>query len=90
MITVEVINWKALKDQFGVEPKEDLRSAKEIYKALQKEVFNLLDKEPAERGEPGLQWIGVSCTKKGEAVACFSFVSKNGEMYVYEYNGTAN
>jgi hypothetical protein len=91
---VEITNWKEVVDQFGYEPKDGLRSCKEISRLLSEEcrkLDNIFD-------EPNL---AVSCSRKGEAIALFKFIKvdskfiNNGRDEIfsavfYEFTGTAN
>ena len=86
MINVELINWKTLKDQFGLtDTTEGVKSARQLHKALKNEVLNKGVDSP----------IIIPCNTKSEAVAIFVFVNTltikgKPATYVYEYTGTAN
>lgn len=82
---IEITNWKDLLDQFGMDAKDGLLSAKQIHRELEKQV---------RQSDTALDKVFVKCSKKGEAVACFTF-ARDTDSYVvhrlyYDYNGTAN
>lgn len=88
MITVDIQNWKDLRDQFGLEPVDGLRSAKEISAAVRAAV----DKKPKNTPEElkDIEHISVSCTTRGEAICLFELVEVRPDKLVYYYTGTAN
>jgi len=92
MATIEIQNWKDLREQFGIKKVDSLKCAPQIHKEL---------KEKAE-AENCPEYVCIECNDNSEAIAIFHLVEavKQGEpplqvngktiKAVYEYQGTAN
>ena len=90
--TVNIKNWREVKDQFGLE------QAKKIGKGLTSEI----NKHSDFLADPSLEvWfkrdlntVCVPCSINSDAIAIFKLVAfqerNQVQDYVYEYTGTAN
>ena len=81
MRTVEIKNWKDLKEQFGVVKDSSLKTAPQISKELKEYVLSL-NYLP--------DYVYIECNEKSEARCVFNLIQKDDEKLFYEYQGTAN
>lgn len=84
MLTVEIINWKTLVDQFGLEDTYmGLKSARQISIQMRKDIEKM--PEAPEHYE-------IRCNTDSEAICTFirTHYNKIKQVVRYEYTGTAN
>ncbi len=85
MITIEIENWRELREKFGVfSPIKGRLSALEIHKALIGEVLS-----PKHRVFPEHVEIVIEKENLDSGYCLFKMVGKGKSSIIYEYNGVA-
>lgn len=86
---VEIINWKDLVGQFGLQDtKEGLLSARQLSRELTKKVNNQALGLP--KIDETFNHMFIPCNTKSEADAYFQLVRQEPTELHYEYIGTQN